>query len=72
MEREIEEKLRKLAPLGTRKADLGWLFYLSGEAEERQSADELIDILLFQENFLLHEFFVHLHLMYSKDILPFF
>ena len=49
MTREIEEKLRKLAPLGRKKADLGWLFYLSGETEERQSADELIDILLFQE-----------------------
>ena len=43
------EKLRKLAPVGRRKADLGWLFYLSGEGEERQSADELLDILLFQQ-----------------------
>ncbi len=49
MTRETEEKLRKLASVGRRKADLGWLFFLSGEAEERQSADELIDILLFQE-----------------------
>jgi len=46
---EIEEKLRKLAPLGSKKADLGWLFYLSGEGKERQSADELLDILLFQK-----------------------
>ncbi len=30
-------------------ADLGWLFYLSGEGEERKSADELLDILLFQQ-----------------------
>lgn len=46
--RELEEKLRKLAPLGDETADLGWLFYLSGEGEERQFADELIDILLYQ------------------------
>jgi hypothetical protein len=46
--RETEEKLRKLAPVGRRNADLNWLFYLSGEGKERQSADELIDILLFQ------------------------
>lgn len=49
MIRETEEKLRKLAPIGTKKADLSWLFYLSGEGKERQSADELIDILLFQK-----------------------
>ena len=44
-----EEKLRKLASRGRRKADLDWLFYLSSEGEERQSADELLDILLFQK-----------------------
>jgi len=46
--REVEEKLRKLAPLGQARADLSWLFYLSGEGKERQAADELVDILLFQ------------------------
>lgn len=46
--KDIEEKLRKLASIDTRKADLSWLFYLSGELEERQLADELIDIFLFQ------------------------
>ena len=46
---ETEEKLRKLAAVGTKRADLGWLFFLSGEGKERQTADELIDILLFQK-----------------------
>ncbi len=46
---ESEEKLRKLAPVGPKRADLGWLFYLSGEGKERQEADELLDILLFQK-----------------------
>ncbi len=46
---DTEEKLRKLASLGKQKADLNWLFYLSGEAEDRQAADELLDIILFQE-----------------------
>jgi hypothetical protein len=46
--RETEEKLRKLAPLGRRRAELGWLFYLSGQGEERRSADELLDALLYQ------------------------
>jgi hypothetical protein len=50
MERkDTEEKLRKLAPEGRRNADLAWLLYLSGENKERQAADELIDILLFQK-----------------------
>lgn len=47
--KETEEKLRKLAALEPKKADLSWLFYLSGENEERQTADELIDVLLFQK-----------------------
>ncbi|MBI4454772.1 MAG: ATP-binding protein [Acidobacteria bacterium] len=47
--RETEEKLRKLASVGGKNADLGWLLFLSGEAEERQSADELLDVLLFQK-----------------------
>ena len=46
--RDTEEKLRKLAPVDPRKADLSWLFYISGELEERQLADELLDIFLFQ------------------------
>jgi len=46
---ETEEKLRKLAPIDAKKADLSWLFYLSGEGEERQGADELLDILLYQK-----------------------
>lgn len=48
-DRETEEKLRKLASVGKRNADMGWLFYLSGEGEERQEADELIDMLLYQK-----------------------
>ena len=43
------EKLRKLSPLGSRKADQGWLLYLSGEEEERDQADELRDIMLFHQ-----------------------
>ncbi len=35
--RETEEKLRKLAPAGSKRADLSWLFYLSGEGYEKQS-----------------------------------
>jgi len=49
MASEIEEKLRKLAPLDKRKAEQAWLFYLSGELQERREAEELIDILLFQQ-----------------------
>ncbi len=47
--REIEEKLRKLAPVGRQRADLAWLLYLSGETEERRATDELTDVLLFQK-----------------------
>jgi hypothetical protein len=46
--RETEEKLRKLAAIDTGSADRNWRFYLSGEGAERQEADDLIDILLFQ------------------------
>ena len=46
---EIEQKLRKLASVDSQKAELSWKFYLSGNAEERQEADELVDILLFQK-----------------------
>lgn len=47
--RETEEKLRKLASVNRKQANLGWLFYLSGEGEERDQADQLIDVLLFQK-----------------------
>ena len=46
---ETEEKLRKLAPVDPQKAAQAWLFYLSGDSGERREADELIDVLLFQE-----------------------
>lgn len=46
---ETEEKLRKLVPVDSKKADLSWLLYLSGEGKERESADDLIDILLYQK-----------------------
>ena len=45
---KTEEKLRKLASYDKSQAELGWLFYLSGEGREREEADELIDILLHQ------------------------
>jgi len=47
--RETEEKIRKLAAIDKKIADSSWLFYLSGEGEERKSADELIDMLVFQK-----------------------
>jgi len=43
-----EEKLRKLAALDPRFADKNWLFYLAGTGEERDEADDLLDVLLFQ------------------------
>lgn len=46
---ETEEKLRKLAALDGKGADASWLYYLSGELEERQEASDLLDILLFQK-----------------------
>lgn len=46
---EIDEQLRKPAPASSRAADLGWVFYLSGEGKERQAAAELVDVLLFQD-----------------------
>ena len=45
----VEEKLRQLAPINSRRADLGWLFYLTGDSSERREADELFDVLLFQD-----------------------
>jgi len=47
--RETEEKIRKLAAINKKIADSSWLFYLSGEQEERASADQLIDMLVFQK-----------------------
>jgi len=45
----VEEKFRKLAPIDRKRSDLAWLFYLSGELEERKSAEDLVDVLLFQQ-----------------------
>ncbi len=45
---EISEKLRKLKSVDD-QADLLWLLYLSGDSEERQETEELIDILLDQK-----------------------
>jgi hypothetical protein len=45
---DIEEKLRKLASIDGRQAQLAWLFYLSGEGPERQESEEMLDIALFQ------------------------
>lgn len=47
--RETEEKVRKLAAVDPRGAAASWLFYLSGEGDERQLADDAIDVLLFQK-----------------------
>jgi len=47
--RDVEEKLRKLAAIDGKDADLDWLFYISGEGKERQDADDLFDIFLFQK-----------------------
>ena len=44
----IEEKLRKLASVGGRRAELAWLFYLAGDDHERRETDSLLDVLLFQ------------------------
>lgn len=45
---DIEEKLRKLASVSKREAEVVSRLYLAGEAEERQQTDELLDVLLFQ------------------------
>jgi hypothetical protein len=45
---DIEEKLRKLAPMGSSDADIAWLMYLSGIDGERIETEELIDLALFQ------------------------
>jgi hypothetical protein len=46
---DLPEKLRKLSSVSPEAAQLSWLFYLSGEGKERQAAEELLDVLLFQE-----------------------
>lgn len=47
--RETEEKLRKLESINRDQADLSWLFFLSGEGAERDLADQLLDVQLFQQ-----------------------
>ena len=47
MARDVEEKLRKLAAVRPREAERAWLQYLSGEGSERETTEELLDILLF-------------------------
>ena len=46
---ETEEKIRKLAPVDPRKTHSSWLFYLSGEGEERQLAENLIEVPVFRK-----------------------
>jgi hypothetical protein len=57
-EPDVKEKLRKLAAISPCSAEFGWLFYLSGEGDERNSAEELLDILAFQ----------NVHIDYRKRI----
>jgi len=45
----VEEKLRKLLPVKPRKADPLWKYFLSGQGQERDETDGLIDIILFQD-----------------------
>ncbi len=42
------DKFRKLKPSFS-ETDLMWLFYLSGEGEEREESDELLDVLMHRE-----------------------
>lgn len=44
----VEEKLRKLLPVKSQKADSVWKYFLSGKGRERDETDEIIDILLYQ------------------------
>lgn len=46
---DVEEKLRKLASLDTRRAEMLWRFYLSADAAERAEVDAMLDIVLFAE-----------------------
>ncbi len=43
-----EEKLRKLASVDPEAARNAWLFFLAAEGPERQAADDLLDLLLYQ------------------------
>jgi hypothetical protein len=47
---DIEEKLRKLAPMGTSQADIAWLLYLSGVDGERIKTEDLVDVALVPGN----------------------
>jgi len=44
----VREKLRKLASADPQLAQSSWLFYLSAEGPERGTADDLLDLLLYQ------------------------
>ena len=44
--KSTEEKLRKLTPIDE-STDMLWKLFLSGEGEERERYEELIDILLY-------------------------
>ena len=46
---KAEEKLRKLAAVDPERADALWKLFLLGHGEERQEAEELIDVLLDNE-----------------------
>ena len=43
----VEEKLRKLLPVLSDKTDPLWLYFLSGQGKDRDEADEIIDMILF-------------------------
>jgi|GEM_PF-4189267 len=46
--RDVEEKLRRLAPLDPAGADRAWRLFLSGVGNECGEAEDLLDLLLFQ------------------------
>lgn len=46
--RDTERNLRRLAPFGRLAAEQAWLFYLSGVGAEREVADDLLEVLLFE------------------------
>ena len=45
---EVEERLRRLASVSSNAADSSWLLYLAGQGAERDEADDLLDVVLFQ------------------------
>ena len=47
--RDTEEKLRKLAAIDAGAAERGWLLYLSAEGKDRELADDLLDVILYQD-----------------------